>query len=307
MARFSYDGERHIIKDLWSVCFDDTPAFVDWNFDKNYSSENTVVAEVDNKVVSAMQMLPFAMRIKNLPFSARGIWGVSTYPEYRNKGKVRELFEYAMPKLYSDGCEICVLVAAVSGMYEKFGFSKNFDINFHRLADKNLRYAENTDDELIERLANTYKSAMSSVAVYVDRTYDYWQKTVYALKNISDGQIALTKDGYALLYPEGGEWIVSEGFGIKTAEITNSYPLMARVINVKSVLERLADFIEDGTVIRIKDDIIAENNICCRISGGEVTECNLDVAEMDISDFTNMIFDLFRDKEGIYIHFPLDI
>ena len=148
---------------------------------------------------------------------------------------------------------------------------------------------------------------MSSVAVYVARTYDYWQKTVYAFKNIAAGQIALTENGYALLYLEGEGWVASEAFGIKTAEITNSYPLMARIINVRSVLERLANFIENETVIMVKDVIIAENNICCRISDGEVAECDLDVAEMDISDFTNMIFDLFRDKEGIYIHFPLDI
>lgn len=307
MVRNAYDFDRSAVKELWNVCFDDIPAFVDWSFDKNYSTLNTVVSEANNKVVSAMQMIPFTMRIKEQPFLSRGIWGVSTYPKHRNKGHVREMFEFAMPSLFSDGCEICVLAAAVEGMYEKFGYSNTFDIKFFRLADTNFDYAEKIDYELILKLDNIYRVAMSDMAVYAERTYEYWEKTLNVLKNIYSGKIALTENGYALLYPDKNGCVASEVFGIKTAEAVNSFPLMARVINVKSVLEKLAVYIEDGTVIKVHDELIADNNICFSVNGGEITECDSEVRAMDISEFTDTIFDLLGGKESIYINFPLEI
>ena len=52
------------VKALWKLCFDDSDQFIDMYFRLRYKSEINVVIESGNEVISALQMLPYPMFLR---------------------------------------------------------------------------------------------------------------------------------------------------------------------------------------------------------------------------------------------------
>lgn len=304
MIRRAYESEKQEVKVLWMECFDDPKPFTDWYFNENFNAESTFVAVEDACVASAMQVKPFTMCVKGRRLPAEAVWGVSTFPKYRGRGFVRGMFEASINSAFGDGCVISVLVPAVSGMYEKFGYTKVYDIDFCKV---NIDNFSRCGSRSMEKLIDIYNRNIAEKDIYAERTFDYWEKTAYAFENILNGKVMLGENGYALLYPEEGGFVAAEAFGVKKCEKIKSLPLMARILNVGKAIEIMTEYIADETVINVRDDIIAENNKCFRISNGKAEKWESNVKEIDIAKFTEMFFDLCKGRGEMYINFPLDI
>ena len=244
MVRFARDTDFDFVKKSWEECFDDPVEFVDWNFRENYCPENTIIAEADGNSASVMQLMPYKMMVGEKAADTRYVSGVATMPEYRGRGLVRELFDFGIPAMEDMECDVSILVPAVEGMYEKFGYRK--------ICKRYMYRAENLGDltlynkitpELIGILERMYMKAMQEKSVYIMRDYEVWHKILTDLLYLSIGCVAVVEGkGYACAYKNGDRYDIPEMFGdIISAEKKEIQPVMARVINPEAFGESEAE------------------------------------------------------------------
>ncbi len=219
MVRYAEENDFDFVKTLWSTCFDDSAEFVDWNFENNYSPKDTIIAEYNGQRAATIQLRPYTLSVFGQEKECRYISGVATLPEYRGLGLVREMFDFALPRIKAEGCDIAILVPAVDGMYEKFGF-RQICTRTSRITD-NIPEKEcvaTLDDLLIERLDGIYKRAMKDNDIYIIRTKQDWNKILTDLLTLSGGAVCLFDDGYDLICPKGDKYEIVESLGGRAIE-----------------------------------------------------------------------------------------
>lgn len=111
------------IKELCSVCFDMEPQEVDYVFENNYISTDIccAVSDEDNgeeKLCCMLFMIPCEMAINGINAKGHYIYGACTSPQYRHRGLMHSLIEFANKQAKEKGDKFSVLLPANSGLYE---------------------------------------------------------------------------------------------------------------------------------------------------------------------------------------------
>lgn len=117
------------VKVLWKVCFEDTDEFVDLYFEKVYRDEINMDIRCDGRLVSALQMIPYPMKLYGTIVDASYISGASTYPEFRGQGAMRELLMRTLRRMYEDGACLSMLIPWeewLFGYYARMGYVDSF-------------------------------------------------------------------------------------------------------------------------------------------------------------------------------------
>lgn len=117
---------------LYSLCFQDDPAFTDAYFKHLYAPQQNVAILRKGEVVSALQLIPTAIRISNHTqgVATSYISGVCTHPSYRGKGLMHTLMERTLRKLYKKGDCFATLIPANERLFNSYassGFTRCFD------------------------------------------------------------------------------------------------------------------------------------------------------------------------------------
>ncbi len=118
------------LKQLWKRVFGDTDAYLDAFFKHQYKEENTLVYLDDNKVVAALYMIPYKMRIASEVVDVTYLYALSTDPAYRGKGIMAGLIEKSFELAYERGYVLSTLIPAGKGLfdyYRRFDFETCFD------------------------------------------------------------------------------------------------------------------------------------------------------------------------------------
>lgn len=238
MVRIAKDKDLEFVKTAWEVCFDDPVEFVEWNFDNNYSKDDTIIAEYNGTPAGAMQIRPYTVVLNNEELSCRYVSGVGVMPKYRGLGLVREMFDFAFPYMRELNCDISLLMPAVEGMYEKFGYEKICDRKTCIISDIPCGEKITTqDDSLISRLDNLYRENMKNRNMYILRSKTDWERILTDLLELSKGTVLFTEKGYALICPKEDKFEVVESFGTETdGKESFGMPVMGKIINPKKHL-----------------------------------------------------------------------
>ena len=279
MVRFATDNDFDFAKKSWEVCFDDPSEFVEWNFKYNYSANNTVIAEAEGNPASIMQLMPYDMVIGEVTVPVRYVSGVATMPEYRGKGLVRKMFDFALPKMYDMGCPISILVPAVYGMYEKFGYRTICDrVSYFTESLPDTEKIKEYSPHIIRMVDAIYRKEMAKRTVYISRGKTEWEKILTDLLSLSRGKVLLFERGYAFVYPKNNGYQVAEICGEVKFDYTvqKEPPVMARITDMRTLTESFPNVFEGFGDVRIEDKFIAQNNM--EINSGKCNKC-LDIAE----------------------------
>ncbi|MDR0700525.1 MAG: GNAT family N-acetyltransferase [Tannerella sp.] len=117
--------DRHEIMALWQETFRDSDAFVDLFFHRVFKPENTLVVKRNNRIISALQMIPCEVKVADSILSSAYVCGVCTLPTERGKGIMHRLMADAMNVMRRKGYILSVLIPAESWLfdfYRKFGY-----------------------------------------------------------------------------------------------------------------------------------------------------------------------------------------
>ncbi len=117
------------VRKLWDCCFNDNPEFTDLYFSKRYTDKRNIAIEKENKVISALQLLPYPITFYKSILQSWYISGAATYPEYRNQGVMKELIRKSFYRMQQNDIPLSTLIPAddwLFNYYEKSGFATVF-------------------------------------------------------------------------------------------------------------------------------------------------------------------------------------
>lgn len=285
MVRPAESRDFGFAKHSWTVCFDDEPRFIDWNFEYNYTAADTLIAEAEGEPAAIMQCKPRKVNLNGTAAAAHYISGVATMPEFRRRGLVRKLFEYALPFMYKRGGCVSYLISAVGDMYKKFGYTT--------VGQRCVYKTDGVGAEIIRcggeacaQLSDLYLNRAENCIMYEIRDKRTWDKLLTELLEISGGCILSSPSAYAMAYKSGDEYEVYEQCGSMPIRLEGleSAPIMARITNIEEFLSIFPEIFSADEVITVSDVLVPENNGSFRLIGGRAVRCDDEGRKYDISE-----------------------
>jgi predicted acetyltransferase len=85
--------------------------------------DDVLAAEIDGKIVAALQCFHFQQSVRGAIKSMGGIGGVWTYPEYRNRGCVKALMKSVFLEMRMQGICVSMLTPFKESFYESLGYA----------------------------------------------------------------------------------------------------------------------------------------------------------------------------------------
>jgi len=85
--------------------------------------EEVLAAEIDGKIVAALQCFSFQQSVRGSVKNMGGIGGVWTYPEYRNQGCVKALMKSAFLEMRMQGICVSMLTPFKESFYGSLGYA----------------------------------------------------------------------------------------------------------------------------------------------------------------------------------------
>lgn len=118
MIKFFRADENDIsqLKYLWLECFDDTEQAVELFFNENWCQMRAFCAKDNDKAVSALYLIDTALN----GYKAHYLCGASTKSDYRKKGIMAKLIDFALQSAKQDGDIFSVLMPANLSLYNYY-------------------------------------------------------------------------------------------------------------------------------------------------------------------------------------------
>ncbi|WP_294632470.1 GNAT family N-acetyltransferase [uncultured Bacteroides sp.] len=120
---------REKVKALWKLCFDDSEEFVEMYFRLRYNNKVNIAIESGDKVIAALQMLPYPMTFCGSEVPTAYVSGACTHPDHRNRGVMNRLLSEAFGRMYRNGTFFSTLIPAepwLFGYYARTGYATAF-------------------------------------------------------------------------------------------------------------------------------------------------------------------------------------
>lgn len=198
------------LKSIFRYSTECSETYADWYFEKCRSFTQTIIAEENGKILSALEQTPYTLNINHTPIKSRYISTVSTLPEHRGKGYARILITQALRNMKENGAMICFAVPPSYKMFNKFGFRLTHQFKQYNIDIKNIPAYQMTsnaervgkDDVSAALLAGIYDKFTLGKNGYVIRTPDIWKRITEDLHDNFGGYTAIVRsaDGTAVGY-----------------------------------------------------------------------------------------------------------
>lgn len=117
------------VRELWDCCFNDSPEFSDLYFNHRYTDERNIAISKNDKVISALQLLPYPITFYNSILDSGYISGAATFPEYRSQGVMKQLLLKTFQQMKQKGTPVSTLIPAepwLFNYYAKSGYATVF-------------------------------------------------------------------------------------------------------------------------------------------------------------------------------------
>lgn len=174
-TRLATDKDYDQIRKIWTYCFNEGKEVEDCYFENKYKAENTIVSEVEGEVVSSIHLNQHNIKLENRDEDVSYVVGVSTLPEARGKGVMKDMMKMAFKEMYDRNQNVSILMPIDFRLYRKFGFENCYDIIEHKInindlssfkLNRNFKRARESD---IDLLIDIYNSSNTRLNGYTRR------------------------------------------------------------------------------------------------------------------------------------------
>lgn len=319
--------------DLWQACFGDSETFVQLYFSTKYAEENSVVYVENERVLSALQMLPYPMTCWSRELHTSYISGASTWPDARGRGLMKNLLIKAFGIMRLRDIHLSTLIPAepwLFDFYKKLGYGTVFYSavqTFTGVLSSKVPQHEYSKEELYAY----FMISMRKRPCCVQHTFDdfcviladlYLAGGCVVTVSGNDGFI----EGLALIVPDSGKiWIKEWMYDDENARITLLseikvlYPQyeisvttfvrqgygeafgMIRVVDAPMILQYYAAaHPEEIWSFSLKDDQILSNTADYVLKGGYCEKLPFRNDEMnEVISPSELVEKLYSEKSGI--------
>ncbi len=244
-------------RELWKLVFHDSEKFMDLYFSRVFRPKYNIVCQIDNRVVAALQTLPYNLLYHGQEVKTAYISGVSTHPDYRQQGVADNLMRQAHFDLYYKDTVFAALIPAEEWLFDwygKCGYAKQITCTPPPEGAESMDFA----------------------------TFDQWQRAKACILLHDAEAFDVAKEDIRLA-------------GDQYQRPENDVPGMIRVVNAKRALQLyLQQHPETNTVIRVEDDHdIPMNNAYYILANGKVKktdEPDANATRMRIEQLADFIF-----------------
>lgn len=216
--RQAKDEDIDKLKSLWQECFGDEMEYINLYFDNLYKNEYCYVA-VQGQTICSMQMfLPATLKNKKgRNINGRYVYAVATNPDFRGKGIMRKLEEFAKEDVKSKGIEFLTLVPAsqsLFNLYKEIGY-KNYAYLENVTYDK-LKFKQHTKKTDIEEISLNELNDLRAEFLKSFDEYIFINDVEYIKKELEFLKAILLKvtneygSGYVLCFKEEEKAYVKE-------------------------------------------------------------------------------------------------
>ena len=149
MIRTAQIEDVEELKTIWSQIFGDEDELIE-NFFALFDEVDSLVYEEDGRIVSMLYMI-------NTDTSGY-LYGLATLPEYRGRGYMRKLLEYALNEAYEAEC-IFLMPAekSLDKYYDIFGFKEKIAIYSYEYNKSFQGLHQITLDEIMELVTKDFE------------------------------------------------------------------------------------------------------------------------------------------------------
>ena len=208
---------KNQIKKLWlNIFFDDDEKTVDVFLENVFENEKGVGAFCEDKLIAMILFLNSKIISKDKKNNSVYFYAVCTDEKYRNKGVMKNLFEFACEVTKAQGFEICFLVPENEGlfnMYEKFSFKRTISYE-EKCFNRVDIYNKNTITQKTDFCYSDYVSLKTKLAKKTPTII--WEEDEFNFifsKMRKDVSFVFTNDGYAVFEKRTQDILVWEFCG----------------------------------------------------------------------------------------------
>ena len=157
MIRQSEEKDIPGLKQLFKVAFDDSEEWIEHFFKTRYKDSVCFIEEEPEKMKGMLYLFPCLLKINGTFSQTFYVYGVATFPEFRQQGIMYHLLNHAYMYAIEHGFSGLFLVPAsdyLTGLYEKYLFKKYLPINsleiksLKKYISKNVFEKELLDDRI---------------------------------------------------------------------------------------------------------------------------------------------------------------
>lgn len=217
--RYAKREDLDNIKDIWNYCFGDEEAFVDYYFNNKYKEENTILVEEDGELQSSLQLNQYKIKLNDKIYDTSYVVGVSTYPQARGKGLMKNIMDFSLKDMYNRGQLVSLLMPIDYRLYRKYGYEHCYDQIEYKLDVESLKSFkvngefEKATDKHINAMIDIYNSELSNSNGYVVRDKNYYVNLFKEIR-CENGHFYIHKDndfeGYIIYFINGDTLFVRE-------------------------------------------------------------------------------------------------
>jgi len=194
MIRFLENDEKIRTRQLYEIAFNDTKKFVDYYYRKRIQMNRILVLEEENQIRAMLHLNPHYLSIDGKSVQADYIYAVATLPEYRRRGYMGMLFEYAFHIMKSEGKEFTYLIPEDASIYKKYGFifvySKYENIPYQQARLRTGILTRRAAAKNIDAMVNFCEILKQRYDIFTIKNQTYFKKIMKQI-NAEDGFIEL--------------------------------------------------------------------------------------------------------------------
>ena len=233
--------DKEEIISLWQTTFQDSDEFVNLFFSRVYKPENTLIIKSGDKIISALQMIPYKIKVADNIIPSAYVCGVCTLTTERGKGLMKMLMHEAIDNMRQKGYAITTLIPAhpwLFDIYKKFGYTHPINYN-------------------LESYSCEINSSNYTFTTYTDKYFSYFDRKQ------RERQCAVLHDTYDmeniirdLKNDNGNAWIALHGNN--PVGVAFGSPVSEKEVVIKEILYDNAQ-IKDALIHHILNTYNAEN------------------------------------------------
>ena len=176
MIRLAKTEDKESYYTMLSYCFNMGNASIENNVkNSHFPMDEIIVNEIDGKLTSCVHVIPFSIHFDQQIMKMGGIAGVSSYPENRDGGGIKEILNYSLKHMKDRGMIFSALGPFSFEFYRKYGWEWGFVFQKLKFPIQDLaktkkahHYKKCTkdDDEMIQNFRNQYACLFNGSVVH---------------------------------------------------------------------------------------------------------------------------------------------
>ena len=222
LCRKLQSNEHIRTRKLWEEIFtEDTPEFLDYYYSIKIKNNEIYVIEDDGEIVSMLHLNPYEMRIGDKLFQTHYIVAVATKENYRKRGLMRQLLNYALQVMTDRGEPFTFLMPADEAIYKPFGFEFVYKQRQNKVVgkcscDEKLEMISATEKDC-QMIADFSNQMLQEYDVVTWRDSGYYETLLLELASENGGILLAKRDGeiegifcYACTSEEDKHFVIRE-------------------------------------------------------------------------------------------------